>query len=347
MAMSQTAPDRPPTIDEWRALYDAALKFRDLACWQWLYDSDIIGVENPESGEIGYCSVMGRNGQHFALAAHRGTPGLLAALQIYSGQAKPSAPEAPLLLDCLMASFEDREALRTEDLQAIRYLGLKFRGANAWPLFRDYHPGDFPWLISGAQARYLTLALEQTLDVAPRFRDGRELPGPEAREHLVRVRSADGAWTDEYRAPAMPPVETLFTVEPVNEVRIEKVRSRVKARTGDWEADAFHHFDPVQDKRGGRPYYPYILAVAAAETGLVLSFAASRRGDHVNDFRDALLDAFESAGALPVQIHYAQTTVADVLRPVTDRLAIELKRAKALPAAWEFRDNLQKQRLQR
>lgn len=35
-----------------------------------LYDADIICIENPADGSIGYCSVMGKRREHFALGAY-------------------------------------------------------------------------------------------------------------------------------------------------------------------------------------------------------------------------------------------------------------------------------------
>jgi hypothetical protein len=43
-----------------------------------------------------------------------------------------------------LKAFEDRTYLKKEDLQQIKVMGLKFRGANAYPLFRNYAPGFVP-----------------------------------------------------------------------------------------------------------------------------------------------------------------------------------------------------------
>ncbi len=59
---------KEPTANQLRQLYSAAAAFRRAEPWQTFYDSDLIGgVENPIDKTIGYCSVMGKSGQHFAL----------------------------------------------------------------------------------------------------------------------------------------------------------------------------------------------------------------------------------------------------------------------------------------
>ena len=105
-----------------------------------------------------------------------------------------------------MVSFEDRQLLQQPDLATITALGMKFRGRNAWPWFRSYRPGFQPWYLTGAEARFLTLALEQAMEVATRLRGNRRLlPAlrPEGR-YLVRVPERQGegwAWKDELRKP--------------------------------------------------------------------------------------------------------------------------------------------------
>src|SRR5262245_5827031 len=145
-----------PTLEEWRALYREAIAFRDLEPWEWMWDSDVFGVQDPESSEIGYCCVMGQLGEHFALGVYRGSRGLAGHWEMRLQAREPEAGEDPmeilLLQDCLMASFEDRKLLTPEDLGVIKQLGLKFRGPNAWPQFRSYRPGYEPWYLTGEEA---------------------------------------------------------------------------------------------------------------------------------------------------------------------------------------------------
>src|SRR5579872_5233461 len=127
-----------PSPEEWRRLYEAAVVFRDAAPWEWMWDAEVFGVQSPESGEIGYCCVMGRLGEHFALAVYEGSAGLEGLWQMRLDPPSGDPAEMLALQKCLMASFEDRSLLQKPDLEIIKQLGLKFRGRSVWPLFRSY-----------------------------------------------------------------------------------------------------------------------------------------------------------------------------------------------------------------
>ena len=138
----------------WQELYGAARDFGDVACWDWMSDSDIFGVLNPESGEIGYCCVLGELGDVYGLVVYLGTDGLNQYKAIQSGEVGPDNDDTVFFQNCLKVSFEDRNELSKDDLKVIRGLRLKFRGRNSWPQFRSFRPGYFPWYLTEAEGKY-------------------------------------------------------------------------------------------------------------------------------------------------------------------------------------------------
>ncbi len=65
-----------PTLEEYRQLYEAALAFKEEAPWEWMTEDQVFGVRDPETGEIGYASIMGMLGEHLALALYLGSAAL-------------------------------------------------------------------------------------------------------------------------------------------------------------------------------------------------------------------------------------------------------------------------------
>lgn len=136
------------TLDELKTLYDAAIEFRKIEPWKWVKETDIFGVQNPKTNEVGYCCIMGEMGEVLAMAVYNGTEGLNGYQQIRKGQVKPEDPDSLHIQDCLIVSFENKGFVEKEDIQLINKLGYKFRGRNACPMFRSYKPGYFPWFLS-------------------------------------------------------------------------------------------------------------------------------------------------------------------------------------------------------
>ena len=56
--------------------YDLGYAFRNSKIWKRLYEEELFAVKLPIKGNpIGYCCVMGRNGEHMALAVYIGAEG--------------------------------------------------------------------------------------------------------------------------------------------------------------------------------------------------------------------------------------------------------------------------------
>lgn len=343
-----------PTLDEWRALYQAASDFKGLAAWEWMYDSDLFGVRNPETGEIGYCCVLGNLGEMFALAVYLGNEGLAGYLKMRSGEI--GAPDAALLhyQKCLMADFEDRAVLEKDDLQTIRALGLKFRGNKAWPMFRSYRPGYHPWFITGEEARFLTVALQQAYEVALRFRDDPDMLEPPDNEeegedegealYFVRVSEQDGAdlrWSDRWLKPeASPSQQKLTPAAPIDEVRVQRIKQRVSTRRGIWEADFFFSPSAVKEKGDERPWYPYICMWVDHHSLFILGVEMVSVKDYLAQFSGQLLSIIEQTESMPREIHVSKPEILALLNPLADKLGIKITQRKRLSGIDSARESM-------
>jgi len=333
--------DSSPSLQEWRALYEAAVKFKEIESWTWMYDSDLFGVQDPATGEIGYCCVMGNLGELFALAVYLGSEGLEGYLKIQAGEILPGdTMEALTVQRCLMASFEDRKDLRKPDLQVIKELGLKFRGRNAWPLFRSYRPGFHPWYLTDREAVYLTLALEQAREVALRFKEDPEMLTPsEKNRYLVRVPEKGERgwrWRDEWLEP--PPEREEPAVEPPDEGLLDEIRKAAPARRGIWEVDLFYL--PSAVKEGERPYYPQMLLWVDHHSGFILGFELAKPGEYGLKFAEKFAQLVENLQLLPQEIWVCREEAFELLEPLADGLGIGLKWVNRLPAVERAQDSL-------
>src|SRR2546429_9403001 len=61
---------------EARELFDLAIQVKDLKPWRWMGETDLVGIETPETGEIGLIRAMGSLGEHPAAGLYPGAEGL-------------------------------------------------------------------------------------------------------------------------------------------------------------------------------------------------------------------------------------------------------------------------------
>lgn len=332
-----------PSLDEWRKLYEAAMNFKEHECWNWMYDSDIFGVQDPESGEIGYCSILGNGGQHFAIAAYLGGEGLIEVLKMITGWIEPDDPDYMFTQKCIMCSFEDRECLANEDLKVIRGLGLNFHGKSQWPVFRDYEPGLFPWFINAGQCRFLTHILNQAVAVSLKCRNKKIMLNTET-AFLVRTPapSEDGKliWKDQYLPVEFPDKDKEFiSISLADELMVKRLKALSVKKNKVLEVDTFFAPAPVKDK--GRPYFPKACLIVDHMDGTIISMELFK---DINTEGSAairmLTDYMESSSALPSKLLVSRDETYYLLVDVCKQLDIKIQMVDKLEFIAEARQNM-------
>jgi len=321
--------DLQPSFQEWQSLYGVAIDYWRIQPWQWVDDTDLFGVKNPQDGEIGYCCVVGALGEFIGLVFYLGTEGLESYMKIRASE----SPEGEVLSTgkCLTASFGDRRSLQKRDLEVIKRLGLRFRGTKSWPSFRSYEPGYYPWHINQRQARFLTHALTQAADVTLRIKQNRDLlSGSEKGRYLVRIAEQNGPnlhWRDEWLAPAS--LERPKCEVPVpDELRLQRIKKRGARQAGIWEID--FSFVPIPIQEGHRPFYPLCLLVVDQASGFVLTSHLESKDRHGPEFQNQMLSAIEEINLLPHEIWVKRDEVSHLFGPLFSRLGLKMKRVKRL-----------------
>ena len=325
-----------PSLDEWHRLYEAMIRVKEIAPWEWMTETDVFGVQSPETDELGFVSVMGLLGEHFSVAVYLGPKGLYDFWEFED--AGPSAPAEHIVeISHLQASFEDRNQLHNNDRQIIKEMGLKFRGRNAWPMFRSYRPGYVPWFLEAQEARFLAIVLEQVLDVTPRFKEDRALLEPPGQDrYLVRVsQQQDDAfsWEDhivEITPPAPQPIPLAMDIEALEHLK-QAPRSGSAI-----EIDFFLFPARIQEERGARPILPYTLMTVDAQSGLILGTELL----HVDPSLESMWGQIPAsvviqlarAGTVPGKVTVRSKLLFELLEPVAGELGFKLSRSNRLPS---------------
>jgi hypothetical protein len=331
-----------PTLEQWRRLYQATMQVKELAPWEWMTETDVFGVQDPETKEIGFASVMGALGEHFSLAVYLGPKGLY-GFWAFEDMGPDSLPETLFEIHHLQASFEDRNTLTDQDRALIKELGLKFRGRNAWPMFRSYRPGFYPWYLEAAEARFLTHVLEQAVDVTPRIKEAPEILTPADEDsYLVRVpmKKKEGlVWED--RIVPVPPPEP----EPIRlamDMGLLAEMKRLPQSGASLEVDFFGV--PIMiGERGTRPSMPYMLLVVERDSGFVIGSELLQVETTLEamwgEVSVTLLRQMARMGIVPRQIGVRSPLLLQLLQPLGEELKFKIRlitAMRSLDSAKEF-----------
>lgn len=324
-----------PMLEEWRKLYDLMGKVKKLAPWEWMKETDVFGIQHPETAELGFVSVMGMLGEYYAVAFYLG-PAALYDLMDLQDAGSSGFPGKILEIPQLQASFSDRQGLQKEDHEIIKQLGLRFRGKSAWPCFRSHQPGCMPWLIDAEEARLLTWALEQTLEIAPRFKETPALLNlADAESYLVRILEkgeSESIWRDQVMRIPRPEPESIAL--DLDEEFLESLTHLTKARQ-DIEIDVFMFPSPVREEASSpRPFFPYVVLLVSAQNGMVLGTEMLSPLPSLKAMRGSIpakiFTTFKKLGILPERILVSSDVLFDLLEPVAQNLDVKLRRTRKL-----------------
>lgn len=325
---------------EAKQLYDLAIQVKRLAPWQWFEETDVFGVANPETDELGFVSIMGSVGEFEAVAVYLGAEGLYDFIDFQADES--ATPQRLIEMHHLQAEFSDRKYLEKEDRDLIKQLGLKFRGAGAWPMFRSYRPGYVPWFVTRTEALMLIHALSQVLDVATRLRDDPEPVQPVGRVepggHWVRAAHQEGAkliWQDQVWSIPRPKRESLRVTVETDSLELLK---HIPRSDMDLEVDLLLTPERVA-KPGQRPLALYVLMIAESKNGLILGAEPMTAEGSLSEMHagipNALLKALLQNQVLPERLLVRSKFLRSLLRNVTQSLNIELRHADELPSIDE------------
>lgn len=331
-----------PSIHDWENLYRAAIEFRQIEPWKWMDDSDLFGVQNPEDGEVGYCCVVGALGELLGLIVHLGTEGLKEYLKIQTGKSPSQGDDILYAQQALVASFENKKPLQKPDLEVVKRLGLKFRGARSWPFFRSYQPGYYPWYLIRKEILFLTLALQQSADVALRFRVNQDLFRPPAENHFfVRVAEQNGPhlnWRDEWLPPA-PFKKQEFEIPIPDELRLQRIKRSALQKEGTWEVDFFHVPLPIEE--GLRPFYPYVFLAVDRNDGLILATHLESPERYRREFQNQMLNLIEGLKCVPEGVTLNKEEVLRLFEPIASKMGFRLTTVKKFKELGKARRSME------
>jgi hypothetical protein len=305
--------------------------------WEALDDDAVFGVEDPATGTIGWCSVLGGAGEMFGLAVYDGPQGLALYRAILREEA--SIEEVQTTQPGFLVAFGPRNALEPDEHAILRALGIRPRGRDAWPIVRALVPGYLPDVPDAAGARRLMTIMAQVLAVAASMPEAPEALAPDAEARLI-VRRREGpadAWASVRVTPDEPP--PVRVPEFPDALRLRRL-ARFPQRVGTtWECDYAYAPIPIEDT-AGKPGYAAVVLVMDRASGLIVQGTlGSPPLDHAF-LQEAFVAAMETARARPCTVYVRSEPNRAALAPLAAAAGFSLSATARLPMLEQARASM-------
>lgn len=312
----------------WKEFYEAAIAFRDLKPWEWMHDGDIFGVQDPESGEIGYCCIMGNAGEVFALGLYPGDEGFKTYLLLVNQPDElPLEDQAALGFNQIMlkVEFVDRAELTEQDLKQIKALGLRFRGRNQWVQARNHLPGTPGWPINVEQARRLAHALRQACDVAVRYEEDEDVLYGKGNKMLLRApeqKEGQLVWQDRYVANKGYNITPFPVIKP-SPALVKKAQKELKRGKGAI-LFLFQYMRNQVKGDDGLPFIPRLALWISYPDGTIVNMDMLGREEGLEKLETSFFNLIHQMGYIPRQIVFNSVMGSNALADLTGKLGIEM-----------------------
>jgi len=317
-------------------MYDLAFQFRNAGLWEILNNTEMFAVRLP-GGEIGYCSVMGKLENHFALAVYVGDAGY----QSYRLLLDTDADEVDTLKminmmaeeNCLVCSYESGEHLTQEDAVKVRIYAaahdISLHGENAYPQFKKHVTGRVPWRLRSkedeeriSEGLLAALEMHRMLSECSRDEIGLHSVLQEPAAIPLLSRKGDG-W--KLQTIPLPPAKMQYPqVEFTDQLLAMRLK---KQKTADvWECMACWTIFSMKDDPTGlkAPYRPLVLAAMNLETHRIIPLL--RNGEELSEMVHEFAQQLLKSGKVPGIIRCVDDRSFAMLMDLGEKTGISIER---------------------
>ena len=352
MASRRKPTVEPAATEGWAELYRKAGEVFALAPWKHILEDRIFAMEDPDGGSLGFVSVMGRSGEHRAVALYLGRDGLTGLMRML--EEGLDQPEDLLEIPEIQVSWEDRDMLDARDREMIRALGLRYRGRMAWPQFRSYRAGFVPWHLEPEEVSLLGHALDQLPVLLPQLRSAPDLlDGASVLSCPLRRAAHRGdelAWTDGtldlsawMACGGEPHPDVAAAGGLVDGKELGRLR-RLERLAVPIEVDLFVIPASIDQRDGRRPRQAYMLVAMDCLRGLVLHQQGLEAVPSWEAMHGMAVGWFVELCAMlqcvPREVRLRRPLLAEALHPIAVELGVDLLLVDALPAVYAVRAEL-------
>lgn len=320
-------------LEEWRTLYDIAIKLKELKPWEKLWDMDLITIIEPNKKEPNVCSIMGKGGECYAIAAYDGLDSIKGFFEmVYSSE----MPRNQLIRyqNNVMCNFGNRDELTTKERDIIKKLDLKFRGKNNWIYFRTFESGYAPYMPDRDEVLEFTKTLKHVYMAMESLNKGMDIDFQNGKTLMRKFNDENNQWVNSEESVIIPDMDY-----PVPILKDEVLINRLKKQKQDnliLELDIAYLNSTINDKSYDKPIIPRLCMLVDARKGLILSQNMVTPEDDVVDVIFETVVNYIIQRGKPKKIVVRDAYMASILIDLCEQTGIEVIESSQLHAIDEF-----------
>ena len=332
-----------PVPDE---LYDTALRFKKVKLWNKLYDTDFFAVK-LSNGEIGYCNVMGRNGEFYGMSLYIGENGFSSFYNILGPQYSNNDEalfECMISQECLQICFDNKDGLRLADFNSVQDYakrnGVNFRGAHSYPAILRMKSHCMPWYVEDKKEyELLREALEAAIFVSEKLKgtSAEKLGFTESFEIPYLVPNGDSF---DWQTTQLPnKTEKNLPAPSLSKSKVSKLKALKQLNK--WECKVIHIREACQEAPTAAPYFPTLLIAVECRNDYILPVDLVRDyGANAQKMLENFADELLKYKRLPKTICVSDDRTYSLLRSFSKDCGVELKMVDTVAKADDIANKM-------
>ena len=342
---TQLSGETPLSFETAKLLYHLSIAMHALKPWEFIDDQDLILLEDIESGEICYCSIMGVLSGALTFQVYVGAESYRFFRKIVNG-----VPVTPVdffaSVRGVSVEFINAKGRTPPDRELLDAFGHpKKRGTSA-PVFRAQRPGCHSWYPTEDEGKLLLRCLNTTLAFCLHVEEAIE-------------RDEIDYWEEEGVFPFLTPDPDQKTVQqfkvrfvkayepPMIAPQPEELDGNLIAgivgenlpKSGSLEVDHFFAGAMIGKKDERKSYMRMVMVVDAA-SGFAFQPELGMLDDSTGRLLvRALLGAMRDGRCIPTEVRVNRKEIKILLGPLSAKLGFDVRVAKSLPMLINLRDH--------
>lgn len=324
------------SLEQWKVLYEAATRIKELKPWEKFWDLDLIGIKYGEEEDTVFFSILGRGGDCYGITVYEGYEGLNSFLMLTMREHMNLSVEYAMFNQRnLTCYWGNRDELTDKQRKIIKDLGYSFRGKNQWLYFLSFEPGYYPYNLDSEEVTRMGEYF-QDLELVLKYYDETNMKVDFENGNMFLFSFGKDKTTWNFGEAPLPFTAFQFGNLLITDEELLADLAKVPKCNAVLEADISVMGARIDDKKYSRPANPALALLGNAASETVISFEMTEPDDDPMVMLAETVIRFIFQYGAPKEIRVTNVIAEAGLEQVCDVCGIKLRRVKRLKGLDSF-----------